>query len=387
MKKILFLTNHYLPGYKAGGPIKSISSLCERINENFILYVITSDRDSGDRESFKNIKIDDINYHNNTNVVYLSKVDILNVFKWIKSIQPDVIHLNSFFSKFSQIVLFLNKIGLINSKIILSARGELSTGALSIKSPKKISYLFFTKLLNLYSNIAFHVTDKIEFNDVKNTFNNNKIYNIENLRGNIKSSKNLDRFLDSKILKLVFISRIARKKNLKFALEILESYSGSKKIVFDIYGTQEDEKYWNECNDVIKRMDNNVTVAYKKSLKPIEVPSILSQYHVFFLPTKNENFGHAIVEAMQNGVIPLISDQTPWDNLENYNAGYSLPLSNKILFMEAIYNLCQLPSKDLALLSIGSIEFIKNKLDTNNTIKQYLFMYKKESFKSPNAGS
>ena len=168
MKKILFLTNHYLPGYKAGGPIKSISSLCERINENFILYVITSDRDSGDRESFKNIKIDDINYHNNTNVVYLSKVDILNVFKWIKSIQPDVIHLNSFFSKFSQIVLFLNKIGLINSKIILSARGELSTGALSIKSPKKISYLFFTKLLNLYSNIAFHVTDKIEFNDVKN---------------------------------------------------------------------------------------------------------------------------------------------------------------------------------------------------------------------------
>ena len=199
--------------------------------------------------------------------------------------------------------------------------------------------------------------------------------------------KNLDRFLDSKILKLVFISRIARKKNLKFALEILESYSGSKKIVFDIYGTQEDEKYWNECNDVIKRMDNNVTVAYKKSLKPIEVPSILSQYHVFFLPTKNENFGHAIVEAMQNGVIPLISDQTPWDNLENYNAGYSLPLSNKILFMEAIYNLCQLPSKDLALLSIGSIEFIKNKLDTNNTIKQYLFMYKKESFKSPNAGS
>ena len=38
-KKILCLTDHYLPGYKAGGPIRSIANLVEHLGDEFEIYI------------------------------------------------------------------------------------------------------------------------------------------------------------------------------------------------------------------------------------------------------------------------------------------------------------------------------------------------------------
>ena len=57
MKKrvILCFVGHYLPGYRSGGPIRSISNLVENLGDEFKIHIICSDRDLSDKEPYANI--------------------------------------------------------------------------------------------------------------------------------------------------------------------------------------------------------------------------------------------------------------------------------------------------------------------------------------------
>ena len=45
--KILLVTDHYLPGYRAGGPLRTIAGLIERFADEHEFFVLTRDRDFG----------------------------------------------------------------------------------------------------------------------------------------------------------------------------------------------------------------------------------------------------------------------------------------------------------------------------------------------------
>ena len=85
--------------------------------------------------------------------------------------------------------------------------------------------------------------------------------------------------------------------------------------------SNEDHEYWSKCIALITQLPKNVVVTYKKELAFNEVQTTISNYHALFLPTLNENFGHSIVESLLSGCPAIISDQTPWDDLEKNNAG------------------------------------------------------------------
>jgi len=374
-KKILIVTNHYLPGYKAGGPIKSISSICENLKNDFDITVMTSNHDFGDTELYSDIKFDEVVKLKKYDAVYLSKITLKSVKKQILYLSPDIIYLNSFFSKFTFFVLLLKKLRLVNTKIILAPRGELSQGALSLKAKKKSFFIKIAKILNLYSkDLIFHATDKIEKDDIKKLFYKNEIVEIPNLTivPNIQSKGIVKNKWE---LKIIFLSRISAKKNLLYALEILKEID-SENIVFDIYGTKEDIKYWDKCEKLINSL-KYVQVNYKGSVKPIDIHNIMSQYHLFFLPTKNENFGHAIVEAMQIGVIPLISDQTPWNDLEKYEAGWSLALDDRNSFIERIKEIRDYTQEEFNIKSENVLNYIDNKLDNRKFIEEYKKLFNK----------
>lgn len=369
--KILILTNHYLPGYKAGGPIKSVSSLCINLQNNFDITVLTSDHDFGDTKPYENIELDQYVNIDKYKTIYLSKISFESIKKNIYLIQPDVIYLNSFFSKMTQIVLLLKKLGIVKSKIIVAPRGELSSGALSIKSKKKNLFLKVLKFGNFISkDLVFHSTDFIESKDIKKLFVN-KIVQIPNLTSIISNIEIIEKKEDE--LRIVFLSRISSKKNLLFALEILQGMDESN-VVFDIYGTKEDIPYWNDCEKSITSF-RNIRVRYKGSLNPTEITKSLAQYHVFFLPTLNENFGHAIVEAMQVGLIPVISDQTPWNDLSKHNAGWALSLGNNQSFIDAIKEIKDMNNDLFVEISSNVKKYIVEKLDNEKSIKMHKQMF------------
>src|SRR5690606_40056963 len=64
------------------------------------------------------------------------------------------------------------------------------------------------------------------------------------------------------------------------------------------------------------------------SIAPPEVPKMLAEYDLFFFPTLGENFGHVIAESLSVGTPLLLSNTTPWINLEYYGVGKDIDLKN-----------------------------------------------------------
>ena len=134
---------------------------------------------------------------------------------------------------------------------------------------------------------------------------------------------------------MVFLSRISQKKNLDYALRVLTKTR--VRIQFDIWGPLEDPAYWKKCQNLIESLPENVVARYRGTAHNSEVNKILAEYDLFFLPTCGENYGHVIAEAVSAGTPVLLSDQTPWRNLQKEGVGWDLPLENgEWAFREAI---------------------------------------------------
>ncbi|NOI19532.1 glycosyltransferase [Vibrio coralliilyticus] len=372
--KVLFFTNHYLPGYKAGGPIKSISNLCDELKDKVNINVVTTNHDFNDSKPYSNVSFDEPVYLNGYNVTYMSKVTLLRVKKQIEKISPDSIYLNSFFSKFTRLVLTLSYLGLINCKIILAPRGELSQGALSIKSRKKNTYIVFARFIKIINErVIFHATEENERKEINQRFDN-EVFVLPNISSSLLPINKKNKVKGK--LKIVFLSRISEKKNLNFALEVLNKLDSidNDEVGFDIFGTQEDMSYWAVCESLMKKF-KHIKVNYKGTVQPSEVHKTLESYHAFFLPTLGENYGHAIVEAMQAGVVPLISDKTPWNEIEELGIGRAINLNNTEEFKREIFRLTMMDNETFHECSNNVRDYISNKLADSDIVNKYYSIF------------
>ncbi|PAU37305.1 hypothetical protein CKF94_15580 [Vibrio coralliilyticus] len=372
--KVLVFTNHYLPGYKAGGPIKSISNLCDELKDKVNINVVTTNHDFNDSRPYSNINFDEPVSLNGYKVTYMSKVTLLRVKKQIEKISPDSIYLNSFFSKFTRLVLTLSYLGLINCKIILAPRGELSQGALSIKSRKKNTYIVFARFIEIINErVIFHATEENERKEINQRFDN-EVFVLPNISSSLLPINKKNKVKGT--LKIVFLSRISEKKNLNFALEVLNKLDSidNDEVVFDIFGTQEDMSYWAVCESLMKKF-KHIKVNYKGTVQPSEVHKTLESYHAFFLPTLGENYGHAIVEAMQAGVVPLISDKTPWNEIEELGIGRAINLNNTEEFKREIFRLTMMDNETFHECSNNVRDYISNKLADSDIVNKYYSIF------------
>jgi hypothetical protein len=73
-------------------------------------------------------------------------------------------------------------------------------------------------------------------------------------------------------------------------------------------------------------------------MRPAEIAARWKDYHFLYLPTRGENFGHAIAESLNHATPVIISDQTPWRKLERIGVGWDLPLVKKEF--EAVFQKC-----------------------------------------------
>lgn len=369
--KIIIFADSFLPGFKGGGPITSISNLVSLLNKSFNILICTSNHDFGETEPYKDIVYDKITKYQEYNVIYLSKMDKRNILKVIEEFDPDMIYLNSFFSTTTQIVMFLNKFN-FKKRLIVAPRGELQDNALNIKKTKKSIYLYIYKFLGLYKDIYFHSTDTIETTSIKHIFNIDTIVELQNA---VKINKFEPLIKQKNELKIIFVSRVSRKKNLHFALNILNDIKFN--IIFDIYGPKEDKEYWDECQCIINSLPNNIKVSYKGSLAQNKIVEKMREYHAFLFPTLSENFGHVIVESMQAGLVPIISDQTPWLDLDEINAGWDIPLTNERLYIKAIEELYIMEGEKYTKKSLAIMKYIQDKLDMKKLTKDYIDFFNK----------
>ncbi len=340
-KRILIFVDYYFPGYKGGGTIRAIVNLVNLFKKRFEFYIVTRNNDQGEKKPYKSIKPNLWIKKKNVFLIYLSqkKRNWKMFVSIIRSIDPDIVYLNGVFSPlFTLCPLIILKFykEFRKIRIIIAARGQLSEEALKIKGFIKKIIIYGLKAMNLLTEVIWQATSEQEFKDIQKIFHYNS---------NLMLVPDVSDFINFKIdkscikkekgfLKIVFLSRISRIKNLDGALDILKNVKG--RVQFNIYGPLEDLQYWNLCKKKIENLPPNINAKYLGVVPYEHIFDVLSQNHIYFLPTKSENFGYSILEALIAGLPVLISNETPWKDLESKKMGWNIDLSDQQKFVEII---------------------------------------------------
>jgi glycosyltransferase involved in cell wall biosynthesis len=351
---ILAFVGNYLPGYKAGGILRITVNTVDHLCDEFEFKIVTRDRDVGDEKPYTNITLNQWQQVGNAMVYYLppqssTVKDILNL---ILCTPHHMLYLNSFFDPLTIKVLLIRKLSRVTFKpVIVAPWGEFAWASLKQKYPKKLIFIQVARLLGLYKNVTWRASSEFEKLDIIKVMKIKSdaihitgdfpIKNISDVAPNITFKPSPD----DKDLRIVFLSRISREKNLDYALRVLSKVDAS--VVFDIYGPAENETYWKECQELIGQLPANVTVNYLGSVNPNQVVHIFSRYDLFLFPTGGEAYGHVIAECLTSGTPVLISTATPWRNLQADGLGWDVDLTQMDSFVEIIEQMALLSKGDL----------------------------------------
>lgn len=362
--KILIICDYYLPGYKSGGGMRTIVNMVERMSDRFDFWIITRDHDGKlDKQQYTTVKINEWNEVREAKVYYLSRdmVKISKLRELIINVKPKLLYFNSYFATLAIYVMILRRLKLIPKiNVVIAPCGELSEGALNLKSSKKKAFRIYAKVSGLYQNIIWKASSEIEKKEIEMTIGmGGKIFIAPDLppktiladfQPQMKPGKNVGE------AKMIFLSRFMRKKNFKWLLENLSEVQGN--LTIDIYGPLEDELYWNECLRIIEKLSTNIKVESKGAIPHELVLGTLIKYHFFILPTLGENFGHVFLEAMACGCPLIISDQTPWLELEKRGIGWDLSLESPQSWLQTINQCIEMDDVSYSKISRTARDFV-----------------------------
>ena len=362
-----------MPGEKAGGPVSSIKNLCDSFYKNFDFYVVCLNHDL-DGTAY-NVETGKWLNKNSYFVMYLRDLEYTK--EKIRDLCKDfkIIYSCGLFEKSS---IWTSRYFRKTKKICIAPMGCLYPSALKHKKIKKRIFIFISNVFRFYSNVIWSASSDEESKQIRHFYGNKSNIVVASdpvvyapfQNGHISSERGS--------VRIAFISRISRVKNLDFALNVLRLLPSSIKVVFDIYGFAEDKTYLDECLKLIGSMPDHVCCTYLGSINHEKVKETLANYDCLLLPTKGENFGHAIYESLSAGLFLIISDTTIWNFLEKKGCAKCLKLDSLIPFQNAIFEYANLTSEEKGAISNKCIFEAKNYFDDLISNSGFLRMFENE---------
>lgn len=88
------------------------------------------------------------------------------------------------------------------------------------------------------------------------------------------------------------------------------------------------------------------------------------------MPSIGENFGHSIFESMSAGTPVIISNNTPWKNLESLNIGWDISLENEHKFADTIIYCSKMNQEEYDSMSEKVFKFAQDFIKNSNLINK-----------------
>jgi glycosyltransferase involved in cell wall biosynthesis len=342
--RILAVADWYIPATKAGGMVTALRNLISLLHEDFEFWVLTRNHDVGVKQSLVGVPSNTWVRQKHVEVKYLSNVGTANLRKHVLELAPDIMYLNSYFSVMTVRLLALRRLHLLpRIPVVLAPRGEFSPGALELKSAPKRIYRQLARRSGLHEGLIWQAGSQEEIQDIRcaRVISEEARPSPVVLSDDPPSADLLEPVLNvtraEKIrgqAKFLFLSRISRKKNLHAAIQLLAQLRGKAEL--SIIGPIEDATYWQECQSIIRLLPSNVQVHYGGVIAQEDARGQFMQHQFLLLPTLGENFGYVILEALSSGCLAVISDTTPWRNLESHRVGWDIPLQDTSKWIHAL---------------------------------------------------
>ena len=357
-----------------GGPAKSIPELCYNLQKLDIASEVVSIK-KYDIESNESIKKYQIKW-NSFQYSFLKPLSYsCNIKKYIENIISNndvIINIHNQWN-YIPILGFILKIK-YNIPMIATLRGSIKPD----KIQKKIAWVLFQKKLYQIVDLV-HVTKKDDIKILRDMGittpiayipNGVNLNEFQNLNQKNKSKKELE--LNIRKQYILFISRVHTRKGLKYLINAWVKIA--KEIQsWDllIAGPIHDEKYYKTIKSILAKNDLEDRVNFKGMLKGKDRIHAYNASSLFVLPSYTENFGMAIAEAMAAKLPVITTKGTPWSEIEEYNAGWWVELSQENI-NQALYE---------ALICIES-ELTQKGLNGYELIKTYEWKYQAKKMKN-----
>ena len=275
------------------------------------------------------------------------------IYKFLSN-KYDLIHIHGCWKIRLFVYFLLSK--LRNIKIVISPHGMLDPHSLKNKKLIKIVFWHFCQ------KIIFVLSDQIIVNSIlekKNVLKMIKHNNIKIIPHGIKLEllNHKNKRLKKNPLKFVFFSKIHPSKNLLGLINLWTNKNFLKNLDLSIYGEITDNRYFEKVSKKISKLKN---IKYHGALYKNKV-KILSNYDVFIFPSKSENFGLVVLEALASGLYVIIDKNLSWGNLKKLGFASLITFTVNSLTKE-----------------IKNIDKVKNQIRGKHYLKKTRYFLKKK---------
>ena len=355
--KILITADYFYPSKRGSGPIRSLVNFVDKFAGVHEIYLVTRDRDAANLPPYQEIQQGIWNHLLGIQVRYLSPNESIRrvLCESAREIQPDTIYMNSICSPLTRSILqSAARRSIPRTDLLIAVRGELNPAALAIKPVRKQIYLRAGLAMGLFRGARFHASTEAERTVIKEWFPKHTVEVATDVPESVQCDP---RHRPTGVCRFAFTSRIAPIKNLEVALAAFEELVHTQsnfQASFEIHGEPIDESYGDAIRSRIARCRGKAN--YHGPFLPSDVWSILEQSTFTVLPSRGENFAHAVYESAAMGIPFLISDRTPWTEAANTGCGWVNCPDDQAGWKDAMIQAYQMSSDAYAVASRHCID-------------------------------
>ncbi len=341
--RILHITPSYKPAFVYGGPIYSVSTLCEaQVLAGNEVTVFTTDANG-----IKNLDVTlGINHSiEGVNVIYHKRLSgdhtHISPALWFKILRDvkhyDIVHLHSWWSILMVVSAWI--LSMKRIRFIISPRGMFSNYSFQHnRNPLKKGFLFEWVTKKVLKKQVFHCTAPSEAIEIKALFGHDvKYFTLPNLLKfpNITTQER-NRQNNKDLLDLLFISRIDKKKGIELLLRSFKLIIDSGVIAeLNIVGTG-DKNYISSLVHLTKELKIDHYINWKGNVEWRKKFYDIINSDLLILPSHNENFANVILETLYVGRPVIVSKHVGLsDYVNENNFGWVVEL-NEVQIAESI---------------------------------------------------
>ena len=383
--RICLVSSSFYPATFYGGPISATWGLSNKLAQKGIEVYVSTTNANGvsklDVNANMFIEKDEnlfVKYYNEQIMNKISFAFIFGIWSDIK--KSDAVYIQYLFH-YSVFISLLFSF-LLRKKVVLCPRGSLSSWGLSYKH-KWIKMIWLTVFISPFlKNVIWQACSYLENDDIKNVFKNSKVVEINDgidfasFQASEKISKLelVNRFSnqDFKIVSDVFFSmgRLHEIKGFDVIIDAFNLFLKKNRDAKLIIAGDDDGMEMQLKTQIVKlNLKNSVFLIGAVNFEDKKL--LLNNCDYFTLASRFESFGIVIAEALSCGKPVVVSNKTPWKDIEKNNCGI-FTQNNKVSFCNSFYAI-----KERNFNGEMIKEFVKSNFDWNVIVNIFIKTIKK----------
>jgi glycosyltransferase involved in cell wall biosynthesis len=374
--RILQINASYKPAYIYGGPTMSVSKLSEELVKTGCTVEVFTTTANGDIELPvakglpQNVEGVRVRYFKRITKDHSHFSPDLLTTLWKEARSFEVIHIHAWWNLVSVLACCIAV--LRGVPVILSPRGTLSNYSFTNHhvTIKKIGHAIIgSPLLN---RCFIHTTSEREEAAMAELLKPKGIFTIHNFV-NLPSVTPV-KVLENGILKLLFFSRIEKKKGLELLFAALADTTFNYRLTIAGNGNEDYITTLRKLSEQYK-IDHQIDWVGFKSSDKFEM---IAAHHLLVLPSYDENFGNVVIESLAMGTAVLISKEVGLAKYTESNQFGWICETNALSVKNCLKEIYDNPLKLNAIRQLAP-SIIRDDFKETTLIRQYYKMYKQIS--------